>query len=534
MIQRSLDFFLVRKVCDANNVNQNLHLKRKRVDTNAFLCNFCQAMFLDSQSCVEHQRIFHESTKYTCDVCRAFFDDSCLFEQHKQRCLLIGSASRCLHCDAIFANENLRDEHMTSNHLFTCEDCQETFSDITLFLSHHKQQKHGFLKCKQCAAFFETSFLLAYHVETVHEILECPQCSVFCRNETKWAEHMRLHCITRELKLKIGEDARTMQVLMNRVNSTLTEISAEEETGEVKDETKTILAKPGVRVTKHACTYCSKHFNSKSNLKRHVDKQHEHSAPSYPCNHCGAVLSTKTVLAHHLERHETNMKFNYPCDMQDGGTQVYAPGDLQCSIRCETQAHLEYHKRQNHTLDGLGKNYRSELKLADFFTQHGIAFTRDWENRIDFKHCKTLQNALTNSARPDFYLLQKSIELQCVFLVCNDEFAHRRTRCEFQRMFHIASALELTPGFAGRPIVFVRFNPDAFVIDQKRIKYSLDVAHQKLLACIQSLKQSDLKDGVNLIFIHYDITNGKLDVFGDSQQDELHQVYEKSVLRIIN
>jgi len=40
-----------------------------------------------------------------------------------------------------------------------------------------------------------------------------------------------------------------------------------------------------------------------------------------------------------------------------------------------------------------------------------------------------------------------------------------------------------------------------------------------LLDTIRSLSPEDIRDGVNLIYIHYDATNGKLHIFEDPEND---------------
>ena len=215
--------------------------------------------------------------------------------------------------------------------------------------------------------------------------------------------------------------------------------------------------------------------------------------------------------------------------MQDGGTQVAQTDDIQCTIRCKTERDLDYHIQRHHTDQGIAAKFKSEQQLADFFTARDIDFDRDWLNFINFKHCNGIEGQ-RSSARPDFYLHAKSAELECVFLVCNDEFVHRQTKCEFQRIFNIAQALQKTQEFENVPIVFVRFNPHFFHIDSKFFDIKLDIAHVQLLETINSLKKTHIKPGVNLVFVNYDKTNNVLDIFQDTQEGDFATLFKDCVI----
>ncbi len=216
--------------------------------------------------------------------------------------------------------------------------------------------------------------------------------------------------------------------------------------------------------------------------------------------------------------------------MQDCGTQIAQQGDIRCTIRCKTQRDLDYHIQRHHTDEGIAAKFKSEQQLADFFTTKGIGYDRDWLNFINFKHCSGIEGA-RSSARPDFYLHAKSAELECVFLVCNDEFAHRQTKCEFQRIFNITQALQQTPEFENVPIVFVRFNPHFFHIDKKFFDIKLETAHLQLLETIKSLNKTHIQPGVNLVFVNYDKTQNTLDIFQDAQEGDYAFLFKDSVLR---
>ena len=217
--------------------------------------------------------------------------------------------------------------------------------------------------------------------------------------------------------------------------------------------------------------------------------------------------------------HEEQKNYQFLCPMQDSGTQIASQDeeDVKCTIRCKTKHDLDTHIQRHHTEEGIALKFKSEQQLAEFFDKQQISYDRDWVNRIAFKTCKNIEgNKL--SARPDFYLHAKSAQLGCVFLVGNDEFAHRQTSCEFQRMFNIANSLEQTKEFKGVPIVYVRFNPHFFRKEGKFFDMPIAESHKLLLTTIDSIV--NIKPGVNLVYVNYDTQDQKLCVFQDAEQDD--------------
>ena len=130
-------------------------------------------------------------------------------------------------------------------------------------------------------------------------------------------------------------------------------------------------------------------------------------------------------------------------------------------------------------------------------------------------------------------MILQSQELNCVFLVCNDEFAHRRNTREFAIIHDLQKAFGENPDFQDLPIVMVRFNPHSYHIDGKLYDNTIDDGHQKLQKCISGLSKDQLKHKLNLIYIQYDMTGGKLDVFANDKPDEHRHLYRDCVIAII-
>jgi len=270
------------------------------------------------------------------------------------------------------------------------------------------------------------------------------------------------------------------------------------------------------------CDYAS--VNS-SHLTRHK-LTHTGEKP-FKCHHCDFASATSSNLKQHSELHETQKSYQFECKMQDHGTQLCSEGDIKCSIRTKSQFHMDMQIERNHTLEGIGKKLQSESKLEEFFKSKKIPATRDWENVINFKYCKNIEVG-PGSARPDFYLLAESVRLSAIVLVGNDEFGHRRYPCDFKRVFNICSALEQNPDSRGLPILYIRFNPHFYTRDGVYFSHDLETAHEILLSTLQNI--TSLKPRVNLVYIHYDQTNGELDIFHEDDENDYAKLYKNCVL----
>jgi hypothetical protein len=286
-------------------------------------------------------------------------------------------------------------------------------------------------------------------------------------------------------------------------------------------------------VKKWTCERCEKRFSMKHDLEIHI-KRHL-GIKDYKCQHCLYRCVTPKDLAEHIKRHDREKKYPIACIMQDAGCEIWkeGAGALKCTIRTKTSAHMDYHVQKNHTLEGLSQKLESETKLAKFFDAQGVPFYRDWENIINFRSCQGIEGNRFH-ARPDFYLPTYSAILEAVVIVGNDEFAHRRYACDFQRVFNIVQSLQQTENFKDVPLLYIRFNPHFCKKDGTVYDLPLDVKHVALMGMLQSLKKEDLpRNQVSLVYMYYDITNDELDVFKEDETNDYAKLYKDCVLRII-
>jgi hypothetical protein len=126
-------------------------------------------------------------------------------------------------------------------------------------------------------------------------------------------------------------------------------------------------------------------------------------------------------------------------------------------------------------------------------------------------------------------------------LVGNDEFAPRQYKCEFQRIWNIAHALQQTEEYHDVPLLYIRFNPHFFKIGKRFFDVKLEEAHGKLLQYLESIKPEQIRSGVNLVYVHYDrdesndlmIFNHEHDEDADVGFTHFSDLYQNCVMDIL-
>jgi len=273
---------------------------------------------------------------------------------------------------------------------------------------------------------------------------------------------------------------------------------------------------------------CGKSFSTSSGRASHKRSCHSDEKP-FQCDHCSHRAKHKSDIQRHIKKHEIQRAYEFGCKMQDGGDQQCGETDIPCSIRTKTARDMDVHIERNHTVEGIGKKLQSETKLAEFLKSKDIAIERDWMNYIKFTYCKNIQGDST-SARPDFFLSEYSALLNAIVLIGNDEFGHRQYPCDLKRVFNIVQALQQTKEFTDVPILYIRFNPHGYHRDGVYYSHSLAMGHEILLCTLQNITAAELKRGLNLVYIHYDQTDGELDIFKPNEENNYGEVLKDCVL----
>lgn len=486
----------------------------KHTNERDFACDECDKMFKFKCELKIHKRVHTNERPFTCTICDKSFKQSGHLQTHE----MVHSLERpylCEKCDKGFRTKwdltvHQRIHAVDKAHL--CEEYKYTCADVSAFKRHkamHRGETKNRVFCDQCGAGLATQQGLKIHMMS-HAGAKPHQCSQ-CNQSFLQKSHLTRHC-----KLVHGDDKPYSCTICDKSFKL--------------PEQLTLHLKRHNGEKPHSCSLCPYRCLEKSHLKSHM-RTHTRDIP-FQCSHCGQGLRSKQILQRHEEAHEKQADYKFLCNMQDGGTQPWSEGYVQCTVRCKDANTLAYHIERHHTSSGLAEKRLSEQKLADFLTQSGIVFDHDWDNFINFRECKTKEGG-RSYVRPDFFLPVESARLRCLAFIENQEMQHITYSCELQRIFNCANALEQTDAHRGSRMLMIMFNPHSFMRDGIRHDLPLEQGHLKLLKLLQKLTADDLQDGVNLIYVNYDETDGELHIFQKDSENDFVEIFRDCVIQHI-
>jgi hypothetical protein len=268
------------------------------------------------------------------------------------------------------------------------------------------------------------------------------------------------------------------------------------------------------KIQQYKCNWvnCNYICKSLSYLKKHK-RTHTGEKP-YKCDWMGCDYSCRdSSYIHKHKRIHTGEK-PYKCDWimcdyscRDSSTlkkhkrihtgeKPYKCDWIMCDYSCRDSSHLKCHINSMHSERGIQRKKKKEERIQKLLEEHKIHFDR--ELRVDFK-CELKDDRGQDRAMVDFAIHRED---GVIFLLEVDENEHGSyiTKCEVRRMMDCYTSLMSGTEYKINNVVWIRYNPDKFIIDEDKQKVKAKDREQQLLNTINNYKPSGLMD---ILFLYY-------------------------------
>ena len=312
-------------------------------------------------------------------------------------------------------------EIRSKDELFECGQCDKKYQ-LSNNLERHRRRIHEGLvfKCQQCDQAFPTEAGLQNHIEAKHDknveedersnqespgnvLFNCPQCDKKFQHMNSVYRHQRIIHENRKFPCRrCGRSFGERRDLMSHMEASKHGRSTSQddvdkidfqlqnvEVGNSKEESErnSVNSTPAPRKRgrpskaeqerrsreeKYTCDSCHKSFNKKTNLKRHVDRDHL-NIKNFLCSDCGKAFAEKAKLTIHTLSVHKNIRF--ACGM--------------CEKSYTSKAHLRTHVKVTHE-EGIAANLKncskcsySSLKKANL-KRHMLEVHEKRKEKCDF------------------------------------------------------------------------------------------------------------------------------------------------------
>lgn len=264
----------------------------------------------------------------------------------------------------------------------------------------------------------------------------------------------------------------------------------------------------------HKCDFdkCDKHFGTASDLKKH--KMTHTGEKPFKCNFNGCTFNC--IISSNLKTHQRTHTGEKPylCDICDAkfsvnaslkqhkmihtGEKPHACLFAFCGYKSRRIQDLKKHQKVRHSERGHQRQKKEEEKIDKFLTSQNILFDR--ELQVDFK-CVFGSDRAQTCAKIDF-VIQDAFK-QTLFLIEVDEDEHITydQSCETRRMMDCYTSL-LMSHLGIKHMVWIRYNPNRFKIDEEKQKVDTKDRQAKLLEIIQTYQPTK---AMEILYLYYSI-----------------------------
>ena len=328
--------------------------------------------------------VLHRGKKHQCEKCGKKFNFLNTQKYHSEN------------CDGIFEVNPRKIDYRIVNGQegveYTCNKCQQTFSDLLAFYAHYNQHRKGTeFKCDKCSKLFASKISMNTHLKkcdgTVRkkenkvkkgldyrEIVyddsrkkfQCCICEKIFRIVSTTIQH--IHTVHREKEYQCGK--------CNKLFTFSIDLKHHREKCDTLLKTKfnNINVKYQIVKTlegnKHKCNLCHKTFSKRDTLYAHNSRKHKEN--NFMCENCGKHFASKSELNNHLQKCDALLRKENLKPFHERRFKIIQNSTERIKIQCKTcqeifseRKNLRLHYRQAHNPNHKFKVNDSNYKIVE-------------------------------------------------------------------------------------------------------------------------------------------------------------------------
>jgi hypothetical protein len=246
----------------------------------------------------------------------------------------------------------------------------------------------------------------------------------------------------------------------------------------------------------HFCTEyigCTriKPFASPDKLQRHVESVHL-NIKKVSCLRCKSPFGRMTDFRVHLK------------DVHYEGVEWFECEYIGCPEVFTRESAMTVHENRPHSIAGLLRNKKEEEKIKKLLNKNDISFDR--ELKIDYTCVEKISDIWKKDyAKIDFVLHSNKYTILLEVDENQHKFGYGGVSCDMKRMNYILTSIRASGN--NLPVLFLRYNPNNFKIDQQTQKVSDNLKQKELLDFIKNYSP-DKSSNLEIKYLFYDTFSG--------------------------
>lgn len=396
-------------------------------------------------------------------------------------------------------NIHIRNKHTPDKDIkwFHCDKCNyktKNKSHLKIHISSVHNINSKWFNCNICNYKCKISSNMKRHINTIHNEnpiwYNCNLCDYKTKNKSHIKRHKSVnhnidvkwfHCDECDYKTKTNSQLKLhkLRIHIEVFNFHCDKCNYKAKTNGELNRHKAYIHNENI--IWYECNKCEEKFKCNVDLRRHKANIHNINVTWYECNLCNyKCKSSGNLNIHKVNVHNINVIW-YKCL------------DENCDYKTKSKSYIKQHFKSLHSLQAQLRHKREEQRIARLLDANNIPYKR--EERVNF----SCFDSGKRYACIDFTIFTKSHLTLLEVDENQHKFGEYTVACDMKRMSHIITALRCQSEFENVPIVFIRYNPNTYRVNEIIKKKSKKVREKELLEFINTYIPSQDTD-INYMF----------------------------------